>query len=94
MHTPRHLCYILALNDALPHFFLGRSELDHLTAKFDGHGHDSQHPTRSIMEAFHLLSRGANFDKQRFKSDVKLLSVCFYLHQPVCLCSKIAGIFA
>ncbi len=33
------------------------------------------------MEAFHLLSRGgATFDKQRFKSDVKLFSVCFYSH--------------
>lgn len=30
------------------------------------------------MEAFHLLSRGATFDKKKFKSDVKLLNVCFY----------------
>lgn len=29
------------------------------------------------MEAFHLLSRGgAKFDKQRFKSDVSLFTVC------------------
>jgi ATP-dependent RNA helicase DDX52/ROK1 len=34
------------------------------------------------MEAFHLLSRGGvNFDKNKFKSDVKLFSVRFYLHQ-------------
>ena len=34
------------------------------------------------MEAFHLLSRGGvNFDKRRFKTDVKLFSVSFYLHR-------------
>ena len=38
------------------------------------------------MEAFHLLSRGGvNFDKQRFKSDVKLFSVRLNLSQLVAL---------
>ena len=36
------------------------------------------------MEAFHLLSRGGvNFDKQRFKSDVRLFNVRFYPLLPI-----------
>lgn len=56
---------------------------NHLTAKFKCPYplQDSTHWHPGLvkkMEAFHLLSRGGvNFDKQRFKGDVKLFNVCF-----------------
>ncbi len=47
------------------------------------------------MEAFHLLSRGGvNFDKQRFKSDVKLFSVRLYPLSVDRLGSKSVGVLS